>query len=232
MLAHKKMPVSCRRPVDIPTMLVATTTKFKKFALFAERLALILLSALLLPPTLAHAVDVTLLAGYQFNSDFENGVTEEDIRVKDGGMGAIAVDFPLAGYGNERLGFYLSYQPTRLSDNSELEDRDLDISHLHFTAMTAFPSGRWEPFILLGIGAARYAPGDSSLDAGVFLSGQIAGGASLKITETFLLRFGARWIPTFFDGGGAALCNGDCTVVVKTSVWNQGVADIGLQFRF
>ena len=192
----------------------------------------------------AHAVDLSLLAGFQVSSDFEVSIDsdgEEDIdddndgdriSVDDSGAYALAVDFPLGGKdSNERLGFYLSHQQTGFSADARLDDSDLSISHLHFTAQTLFPNGRWEPYLLLGIGAAYFSPKDSTLDSKTFFSAQIAGGTSYEITETFRLRFGARWIPTFFSGSSAVFCNGGCTVGVKSSLYNQVTLELGLQFR-
>ena len=113
-----------------------------------------------------------------------------------------------------------------------MTDDGLDITHLHFTAQTLWPSGRWEPYLMLGIGAGHFAPDDSTLKSKTFVSGQIAGGTSLQVAEHVLLRLGVRWLPTFFNGGGAVFCNGSCTVAVKSSLWNQGTAEVGLQFRF
>jgi hypothetical protein len=190
------------------------------------------IGAIGLLPSAAMAVDLTLLAGLQANGDFEDTATGENIGVQDGAAFAVALDFPLNGSPTERLGLYLGHQATRFASDAQLSDRDLGITHLHFTAMSLWPNGRWEPFLLLGLGVAYFSPDDSTLDADTFVSGQIAGGTSLKVTERFLLRFGARWLPTFFDGGGAVFCNGSCTIAVKSQVWSQGLVDVGLQFRF
>lgn len=183
-------------------------------------------------PSAALAVDLTLLAGFQANSDFEDAETGKNLGVEDGAVFAIAVDVPLRGSPTERLGFYLSHQQTRFASAAPLADRDMAITHLHFTAMSLWPSGRWEPFLLLGLGGAYFSPGDGALESKTFVSGQIAGGTNLKITERFLLRLGVRWLPTFFNGGGAVFCNGSCNIAVKSEIWNQGLVDVGLQFRF
>ena len=208
----------------------------------ATRSVSLLFSVLVLISVPARAVDISLLAGFQISSDFEVEVeSEEDedaeddgerIQVDDSVAYALAVDFPLGGEGsNERLGLYLSHQRTGFSSEAELDDSDLSITHLHFTAQTLWPSGRWEPYLLLGIGAAYFSPAASSLSSNTFFSGQIAGGTSYGITDNIRLRFGARWIPTFFSGSSAVFCNGGCRVAVKSSLWNQGTLELGLQFR-
>lgn len=180
----------------------------------------------------AAAVDVTLLLGYQVSAEFENVETETAVKIDETPTAAIAVDFPFQGRADQRWGFYLSQQNTAFSDEADLADSDLSITHLQFTAMTLWPQGRWEPFLLLGVGAAHYSPADDTLERVTRISGQIAGGANLKLTEHLLLRFGARWIPTFFNGSGSVFCNGSCTIGVSSTAWSQGAVDAGLQFRF
>jgi hypothetical protein len=180
----------------------------------------------------AVAVDLTLLAGYTVSAEFENVETETAVKVDESPSYALALDFPFQGKANQRWGFYLSQQQTAFSGEADLVDSDLSITQLQFTAMTLWPQGRWEPFLLLGVGGAHFSPDDSTLQSVTRISGQIAGGANLKITENFLLRFDARWVPTFFNGSSSVFCNGGCTVGVSSTVWSQGVVDLGLQFRF
>jgi opacity protein-like surface antigen len=179
----------------------------------------------------ASAVDVTLLVGYTVSAEFENVDTRTEVQVDESAQYAVAVDFPFEG-SHQRLGFYLSQQNSVFSDDANLADSDLSITHLHFTAMTLWPRGRWEPFVLLGVGAAHYSPGDSTLKDVTRISGQIAAGTNFALTDHLLLRFGARWVPTFFNGSGAAFCDGGCTVGISSTVWSQGVVDAGIQFRF
>ena len=180
----------------------------------------------------ANAVDLTLLWGYTVSAEFENVETETAVKVDESANYALAIDFPFQGKANQRWGCYLSHQQTGFSSEAELLDSDLSITHLQFTAMTLWPQGRWEPFLLLGVGGAHFSPSDSTLSNVTRISGQIAGGTNFKVSEHFLLRLGARWVPTFFSGSSAVFCNGGCTVGVSSSVWSQGVVDLGLQFRF
>ena len=180
----------------------------------------------------ANAVDLTLLLGYTVSAEFENVETETAVKVDESPNYALAVDFPFQGKANQRWGFYLSHQLTEFSSEAELGDSDLSITQLQFTAMTLWPQGRWEPFLLLGVGGAHFSPSDSTLSNVTRISGQIAGGTNFKFSEHLLLRLGARWVPTFFSGNSAVFCDGGCTVGVSSSVWSQGVVDIGLQFRF
>jgi hypothetical protein len=129
----------------------------------------------------AVAVDLTLLAGYTVSAEFENIETETEVRIDESPSYALALDFPFQNMANQRWGFYLSYQETAFSGEAELADSDLSITHLQFTAMTLWPQGRWEPFLLLGVGGAHFSPDDSTLQSVTRISGQIAGGANLKL---------------------------------------------------
>ena len=201
--------------------------------------------ALLLGSTTAFAIDLTVLAGYQFNSDFEIGESEEavpspasqgapgeDIQLASGEVFSVAVDFLFSNNPNQRIGFYATHHIVEFDSNAGLVDRGMDVTHVHFTAMNYYPNGKWEPFILAGLGAGYFSPEDKSLKNTTKLSGQIAAGTNYKITENLLLRFEARWIPTFFDGGSAGICSGGCTIVVKSDMYSQFQTNAGLQFRF
>ncbi len=179
-----------------------------------------------------YGVDLTLLAGYTVSGEFENVDSNTEVQVDETPSYAVAVDFPYKGKADQRLGLYLSQQNTAFSDDAELDDSDVSITHLQFTAMTLWPQLRWEHFLLLGVGAVHYAPGDSSLTDLTRISAQIAGGTNYKVNENFLLRLGLRWIPTFFDGSAAAFCNGSCSLGINGTVWSQVVLDAGLQLRF
>ncbi len=194
-----------------------------------RRLAVIVLA---LVACHGHAVDLTLLIGYTVSGDFENVDSNTEVQVDETPNYAIAIDFPYRERPDQRLGLYLSRQNTTFSDDAGLSDSDLSITHLQFTAMTLWPHLRWEPFILLGVGAVYYSPSDNSLQNLTRLSAQVAGGVNYKLTDKVLLRAGARWVPTFFDGNGAAFCDGGCSLGVSGTVWSQVVVDTGVQFRF
>ena len=191
------------------------------------------------------AADLTLLGGYQYNSDFEIVPGDGDVATPltlaepgddlalDGGAAfGLAMDFVFNKNQDQRIGFFVSHQQTQFESGAGLRDQDMDITHVHFTAMNYYPNGNWEPFVLAGIGAAFFSPNDSSLKDTTKLSGQIAGGANYKLSDKLLLRFEARWIPTFFNGSSAGICSGGCTIALKSDMYSQFQTNIGLQFRF
>jgi opacity protein-like surface antigen len=199
----------------------------------------------LLPGIQPYAADLTFLIGYQGNSDFELSDSIDTLRPNqsigesgdnlnlDGGLAtSIAIDFLFNEQLNHRFGFYLSHHETGFEANAGLQDVDIDVIHLHFTAMNYYPRGRWEPFVAAGVGGGNFSPADKSLKDETVFSAQVAGGVNYKLTEAFLLRFEARWIGSFFNGGSAIFCSGGCTIAVKSNVYNQFQANIGFQYRF
>lgn len=194
----------------------------------------------------AWGTDFTVLAGYQFNTDFEIASTNElpsqpafgtgepgdDVQLDDGPAFALALDFVFQGDASKRIGLFVSYSQTEFEDNAGLTDRDLDITHVHFTAMSYYPQGALEPFVMAGVGAAFFSPKDSTLDDETKVSAQIGAGTNYRMSENLLLRFDIRWLGTFFNGSGAAFCSGGCTIAVSSDTYSQIQANLGLMYRF
>jgi opacity protein-like surface antigen len=194
----------------------------------------------------ALATDITLLAGYQFNSDFEivsandlppdvepgTGEPGDDVELDDSAAFSLAVDFVFEQQQTKRIGFYISHAQTQFESNAGLINRDLDVTHVHFTAMSYYPDGKLEPFVLAGIGAGFFSPKDSSLKDETKFSGQIGAGTNYRFSESLLLRVDVRWLATFFDSSGAAFCSGGCTIAVSSDTYSQVQANIGLMYRF
>ena len=194
----------------------------------------------------AFATDITLLAGYQFNSDFEivsannlpsnvepgTGEPGDDVKLDDSAAFSLAVDFVFEQEKTKRIGFYVSHAQTRFESNAGLSNRDLDVTHVHFTAMSYYPDGNLEPFVLAGVGAGFFSPKDSTLKDETKLSAQIGAGTNYRFNETLLLRMEARWLATFFDSDGSVFCSGGCTIAVSSKTYSQVQANIGLMYRF
>ena len=194
----------------------------------------------------AKATDITLLAGYQFNSDFEvasldgqppdsspaSGSPGDDIALDDGAAFSLGVDFVYRRNQNQRIGFYVTHHQTEFEDNAGLKDRDMDVTHVHFTAMSYYPEGKFEPFVMAGVGAGFFSPEDSSLNSETQFSMQVGAGVNYQLTDNLLLRFDARWLPTFFNGSGSAFCSGGCTIRLSSDTYSQIQVNAGLMFRF
>jgi opacity protein-like surface antigen len=192
------------------------------------------------------ATDVTLLAGYQFNTDFEirsldsqpptpspaNGEPGDDIELEDGAAFSLAVDFVFERQATKRIGFWISSQQAEFDSNAGLKNSDMDVTHLHFTAMSYYPKGNMEPFVLAGLGAGFFSPQDSTLGDETKFSAQIGAGTNYRISDSLLLRMDVRWLATFFDSSGSAFCSGGCTIALSSDTYSQVQANLGLMFRF
>ncbi|MEM8659325.1 MAG: outer membrane beta-barrel protein [Pseudomonadota bacterium] len=194
----------------------------------------------------AWGTDFTVLAGYQFNTDFEIASANElpsepafgtaepgdDVQLDDGAAFAVALDFEFQGDPTKRIGLFVSYSQTEFEDNAGLTNRDLDITHVHFTAMSYYPQDALEPFVMAGVGAAFFSPKDSTLDDETKVSAQIGAGTNYRLSDSLLLRFDIRWLGTFFNSSGAAFCSGGCTIAVSSDTYSQVQANLGLMYRF
>lgn len=194
----------------------------------------------------APATEITLSAGYQFNADFEvasladqppevapgTGEPGDDVTLDDSAVFSLAVDFEFQNQANKRVGFFVSHESTQFGDNAGLSNPDIDVTHVHFTGTSYFPRGRLEPFVMAGIGAGFFSPDDSTLEDETKLSAQIGAGTNYRFSDNLLLRMDVRWIPTFFNGSGEALCSGGCTIAVSSETYSQLQANVGLMLRF
>lgn len=191
------------------------------------------------------AADFTLLAGYQYNWDWKlsdeaadvpepviDGEPGDDVALDGGAALGVALDFVFMDNPDQRIGLFLSRHQTSFESGAGLSERDMDITHLHFTGMNYYPRGNWEHFILAGIGATRFDPDDPSLDDTTRFSMQVAGGSNYRISDKLLLRLEARWIPAFFNGSSAGICSGGCTIALKSDTYSQFQFNAGLMFRF
>jgi opacity protein-like surface antigen len=193
----------------------------------------------------SRAMDITLMVGQQFNSDVEasafedrqpsqpfgTATSEKDVEFEDGAVVSLTLDFVFNDHPNQRIGFYASRQRTSLDSVPGLGRDNLDVTHIHFTAMNYYPSGKLEPYILAGVGAGLFSPDDPTLSSETQFSAQLGAGTNYQLSTNLLLRFDVRWIPTFFDSGGSAFCDGGCRIQLKSEVYNQVQANLGLLFR-
>ncbi len=208
-----------------------------------KRLLFALVAAAWLLP--ASATDLTVLAGYQLNNDFEisddaaqlpedslDGEPGDDVELDGGAALSLALDLDIFDNPDQRIGFFLSTHEGSFERNAGLERGDMTITHLHFTGMNYYPQGNWEHFVIAGLGATHFDPDDSSLDSDTRFSMQVAGGTNYRLSENLLLRLEARWIPAFFNGSSAGICSGGCTIAVKSDTYSQFQFNAGLMLRF
>ncbi len=204
-----------------------------------KRISVFLLMACLAPTVIAG--EIIVLVGHQFNSDLEISTVDpadesedsfETLELDNGSTISLAWDFVYRDSPNQRIGIYLSHQETDFDAGNLLPDTGIQVTHVHFTGTSYYPSGNWEPFVSAGIGAGIYSPDDSDLSSETKVSAQVATGANYKFTESLLMRMDLRWVGTFFDGSGAIFCSGGCMIQTESSVYSQVQANIGLMLRY
>jgi opacity protein-like surface antigen len=186
------------------------------------------------------ATEVSLLGGVQFNADYvvddgiapESGRSGDDISVGNGPVFGVAIDLGVLPDPTDRIGIYLSQHSTEIGANAGLGDSDLLVTQLHFTGTKLYPAGDWEGFVTAGVGGTHFDPDDSSLRSSTEFSFQVGGGAQYKISEAFLFRIEARWIPIITSTDAAGICSGGCIIAVDSSVYSQVQINAGFSVRF
>ena len=200
---------------------------------------------LLLATETISATEISVLAGFQLNDEFivtddvttdpppeEPGQPGTSIGVDNGGSAALALDFNFGSDPTDRLGVYFSTHATDIDANAGLSDSGIRVSHLHFTGTKLYDMGGWSGFAVAGLGATLLEPDDSSLESSTEFSMQVGGGALVPITKHLLLRFDARWMPTFTGTGAAGICKGGCVIAVDSDLYHQFQLNAGISLRF
>ncbi len=202
------------------------------------RSAALLLGATLAMP--AAATDVMALLGLQYNADMEvaedaptgtPGLPGDDISLDSSAAFTAAIDLPLRDP-DTRLGALISHSGTSFGDEAGLSDDGLDVTHLHFTGTRYYPQGRWEPFVVAGVGAAFFSPDDNTLDSATKFSIHVGGGTQYQVADNLFIRGEARWYGTIFGSSSAAICFGGCAVAIDANAYSQVQASVGVLFRF
>ena len=202
------------------------------------------MSLFLLAPGVS-ATDFTLLAGYQYNNDFEladtageeagttaTGEPGDDIALDGGGALGFAVDWVYRGEADKRVGLLLSHTEGEFDSAAGLSDPDMAITHLHFTGTSYYPAGRWERFVQAGVGVSHFSPDDNTLTDDTRFSLHVAAGANYRLSERFLFRLEARWLPAVLSSDAAGFCSGGCTIAIKSEFYSQFQVNAGLMVRF
>jgi opacity protein-like surface antigen len=191
------------------------------------------------------AAELGLLGGYQFNSDFEvaEDATLDElpptaaqpgtaIPVDDGTVLAAFLDFGLGGDPTDRLGLYASRQRSDIGVEAGLRDPGLTVYQVHLVGTKLYPMGRWEPFVLAGVGATLFEPADGSLQSNTEFSLQLGGGAYYKLGEAVRLRFDARWVPSITGTDVAGICSGGCVIATRSDIYSQVQVNAGIAISF
>jgi len=204
-------------------------------------LSQILGAALLLSSGLACAEDevkdntfeFTAFGAYLFGGGFEDATDSSSRDLKSSsGFGVLLHLIQVEGAYYE-----LSYS----RQSTELEGADpVDMTVEYFqvggTLEFAEPEWRVKPYIVLTVGAARFAPERSELEEKTAASMSLGWGARVPLSQHFAIRFEARAYASFLNGDSEIFCasSGDltCAFKVKGDVLLQGQGFLGVTAGF
>ena len=161
-----------------------------------------------------------------------SGEPGDDIALDGGAALGVAVDWVYRGEADKRVGLFLSHSEGEFDAAAGLSDPDMSSTHLHFTGTSYYPVGRWERFVQAGLGVTYYSPDDDTLEDDTRFSLQLAAGANYRLSERFLFRLEARWIPAVLSSDAAGLCSGGCTIAIKSEFYSQFQLNAGLMLRY
>jgi len=208
-------------------------------------LSCFLLALLLIPTGAAHAagsmVDVTVVGGYRLAGSWgqiqnNNDNLSEKIQIQGGAQWGIMVDMAMDRRWWIGLSFDTSTTPlqlTRNGDTQPLEDGDIRTGYLHFNLMYTYPKGKWEPYLMGGLGIINLNPTESDFNGKFRGSWQFAGGGRYFFAERFGVRAQARIRSSYTPNASQLFCElGFCGQPISSSWMWQGDGLLGLVIRF
>lgn len=200
--------------------------------------ALVVLAASMLQPARAEG-GVTLFGGWRASGDLQDETNDRDVRLRDSGTAAVALDFGFDA--SRQLQLYASRQSTSFEVTSTApggasQRLPLKVTHVHFGGTNFFdgPIGRG-PYVAGGIGFTQLSPGLDGFESETRPSLNLGIGYLLPIggnDSAFALRVEARAYWTFVNSSGGLFCSGGCTIAIKGDSLQQIDAQIGVTWRF
>ena len=195
------------------------------------RLAATLLSAGLLCPAIAGAVDIEIspLLGYRFGGQFHEETTDQDVDLKEAAAYGLAVDVEYAP--DKMVEVFYSRQSTDIEDT----DFDVDVEYFQIGGVAEFTQDNYTPYAVGTVGATRFSP-DGDFDSETRFSLTMGGGVKWFFNEHWAARVEGRAYFTIFDSDAQVFCvssgGAACLFRVSGSVIWQIEALAGVTFRF
>lgn len=176
-------------------------------------------------------------AGYRAGGSLEDADTGDDRDFDEGGSFAIALELRYRPGDDRFFQLWYSRQGSQVDDEFGVR-HDVDVDYLHLGGTVPLGSReRVLPYFAAGLGATRFsASGPDSRDQ-TKLSGSMALGLAVPLSENVSLRFEARGYLTAADSDTAFFCRSDggdglCRIVSSGSTVFQAEALAGIAFRF
>ncbi len=195
-------------------------------------LAAALAFALLLAAGSAAAqTSIGVFGGYVGSSGIDNAAADQSADVDSGGMLLLSVGRDLDGRRELQLQF--AQQSTSVAPGVGAAPFDLTVRYLHVGG-TAFIDQAIGPgpYAVGGLGATFFDPGASGYGSEVKPSINVGFGWLWPLTEAVALRAEVRGFFTFVNSSGGFLCSGGCVAVLKSDVFSQYGALLGVTARF
>lgn len=176
-------------------------------------------------------VSLSLYGGYLGSSGIENETTNADADVSSAASFMLVLGTDLDAARELQLQF--SQQSTTLSPGGGVAPFDLTVRYLHVggTAFIDRPIGPG-PYAVGGLGATQFSPSTSGFGDEYKPSLNIGFGYYWPLNERVALRAEVRGFFTLVNSSGGFLCSGGCVAVLKSDLFTQYGALLGLTARF
>jgi len=177
--------------------------------------------------------EITPFYGYMAGGEFENPVTNTDRDLDEGNNFGIIFNAAVDQWRHYEVIY--STQSTEIDGTSPI---DLDVQYLQIGGTVSNPDAeRVIPYFGITVGAARFSPDQSGLDAETKLALTIGAGVKVPITEHIGVRFDARAFVSLLDTDGNIFCVSDngvgtCAIRTKSDTFLQYHAAVGVVIGF
>ena len=190
---------------------------------------LVVLTALTLP-AVAQKHEITPLVGWQEGGELEVDSNPDDLD----GAPVFGLMFSFRHSRETTFDLLYSHQATEVEAGDFFERRveDVAVDYLHFGGRYLFaPDERFDPYVGFTIGGTRVGVDDESV---VGLSGALAAGTDIAITDRVALRLDGRYFVTLASSSSEISCNsdGECTSLTEGNSFSQIALTAGVAIRF
>ena len=188
-------------------------------------------ATLVLAVPAAAQISASFYAGYIGSSGIDNETTGTGADVKSAASFMLVLGTDMDA--SRELQLQFSQQSTTLSPGGGAAPFDLTVRYLHVggTAFIDQPIGRG-PYAVGGLGATYFSPDASGYGSDFKPSLNVGFGYYWPLSDRVALRAEARGFFTLVNSSGGFLCSGGCVAVLKSDLFTQYGALIGLTARF
>jgi opacity protein-like surface antigen len=178
--------------------------------------------------------EITPYGGYHMGGSFED-ITDDSRRELDSGS-----SFGLLAHLRQVQGAYYEFnydkQTTELQGANPF-DMTIEYFQVGGTLEFAQPEDRVRPYIVLTVGATRFAPEPGDLEEETAASMSLGFGAKIPVAKHVAVRLEARAYASFLNADSEVFCVGTsetaaCSIRVQSDYFIQGRALLGVTIGF